>query len=152
MSFDRHRLPDAATYFESEGLKLIGRGKWRTTSCRFHQGTDSMRVNVASGGWCCMNCRVTGGDVLAYHMQMHQLEFVDAARQLGAWVEDGKPATRQSPASLPARAALEVLASEATLTAVAAGNVAQGVALTERDKDRLLTAVGRINRIAEMYQ
>jgi hypothetical protein len=46
----RDNLPDPIAYFEGEGLKLDGRGKWRTTECRFHGGSDSMRVNTASGG------------------------------------------------------------------------------------------------------
>ena len=43
-----------------------------------------MRVNTQSGGWCCMSCGESGGDVLAYHMKFHSLEFIDAAKQLGA--------------------------------------------------------------------
>lgn len=152
MAFDRERLPTPAHYFESAGLKLTGRGKWRTTSCALHGGSDSLRINLTTGGWCCMNCGAKGGDVLAYHAQVHRLEFIEAARQLGAWIDDGNPLTRQVPAPLPARAALQLLASEAMLAAVAAGNVAQGVVLTGRDKDRLMTAAGRINRIAELYQ
>jgi hypothetical protein len=152
MSFVRDLLPESTAYFEAEGLRLSQRGKWRTTECRFHGGSDSMRVNIATGGWCCMACGAKGGDVLAYHMQLHGLEFIEAARQLGAWIDDGKPASRQKPAPLPARAALQVLSFEALLTATAAGNVAHGVTLTTQDKSRLMTAAGRINRIVEAYQ
>ena len=152
MGFDRNQLPDATTYCVRQDLRLIGPGKWKTTSCTFHGGSDSMRINTATGGWCCMACDAKGGDVLAYHMQAHRLEFVEAARQLGAWIEDDNPAPRQKPAPLPPRAALQVLAFEATLTAVAAGNMAHGVKLTDHDKARLLTAAGRITRIAEAYQ
>lgn len=109
MGFDRQRLPDPATYFASQGLKLIGRtGKWRTTSCVFHGGSDSMRVNLTTGGWCCMNCGAKGGDVLAYHMEHHRLDFVEAARQLGAWLHDGQvapPRRDASPLPPPSRAA-----------------------------------------------
>ncbi len=92
MSFDRNLLPDPTSYFESEGLKLAGprSAKWKTTRCEFHGG-NSMRINVASGWWRCMNCDEHGGDVLAYHMQAHGLEFIEAAKALGAWVDDGKP-------------------------------------------------------------
>jgi hypothetical protein len=154
MAFDRERQPDWHTYADREGLaiKRPPRAKWGTTECRFHGGSDSMRVNMATGGWCCMNCGAKGGDVLAYHMQAHGLEFIEAARQLGAWIDDGKPAPQQKPAPLPPRAALQVLAFESTLAAVAAGNVAHGVKLTDRDRFRLLTAASRINRIAEAYQ
>ena len=55
MAFDRERLPDALSYYESVGLTFRERkGKWRTTRCDFHQGSDSMRVNVQTGAWCCM--------------------------------------------------------------------------------------------------
>ena len=154
MSFDRNLLPDAVSYFEGQLLVLKGprSAKWRSTSCVFHGGSDSMRVNVANGAWRCMNCEEHGGDVLAYHMLAHGLEFVEAAKQLGAWIEDDKPAKPQKPTPMPPRAALQVLAFESTLAAVAAGNVAHGVKLTDQDRFRLLTAANRINRIAEAYK
>lgn len=151
MTFDRTRLPEAVHYFESQGLTLKGRGEWRTTACTFHDGSDSMRVNVRSGAWVCMACGAKGGNVLAYHMQAHGLEFVDTAKALGAWVDDGKPHREQKPAPLPPRAALQVIGFEATLAAVAAANVAHGRALTEPDRFRLLTAAARINRLVEAY-
>lgn len=152
MSFDRERLPDPIGYFEGQGLKLSKRGKWRTTECRFHDGSDSMRINTATGAWVCMSCGAKSGDVLAYEMAANGVDFVTAAKALGAWVEDGKPEARKKPAPLPPRAALEVLSFEAMLTAVAAGNLAQGLVLTAKDRARLMTAAGRINKLAEAYQ
>ena len=151
MTFDRNLLPDTASYFEAEGLKLDGRGKWRTTECKFHDGSDSMRINLASGGWCCMSCNAKGGDVLAYHMQAHGLEFVDAAKALGAWVDDGQPQRPQRPKPLPAGLAIQVLAFESCLTAIAAGNIAHGVQLTDKDRSRLLVAAGRIQTLAAAF-
>ena len=148
--FIRDRLPDALGYFEGQGLVLTGRGKWRTARCEFHGGSDSLRINTESGGWCCMNCGAHGGDVLAYHMQARGLEFVEAARDLGAYVDDGKPHRGPAkPAGLSPRAALEVLAFEALAVAVAAGNMAQGLQLTEEDRQRLTVAAGRINLLAQ---
>jgi len=152
MAFDRNLLPDPVSYFEAQGLKFTGRGKWKTTSCQFHGGSDSMRINVASGGWCCMNCGQKGGDVLSYHMQLHGAEFMDAAKQLGAWVDDGKHPVSTKPAPLPPRSALEVMAFESLLVAVAAGNVVHGVTLTDVDRFRVMAAAGRINRLAEAYK
>ena len=151
MSFDREPLPEPKGYFESEGLTLKGPGRWKTTACTFHGGSDSMRINTGSGAWVCMSCGAKGGDVLAYHMQAHGLEFIEAAKALGCWVEDGKPQSPQRPAPLPPRAALQVISFEATLAAVAAANVAHGRALTEPDRFRLLTAAARINRLVEAY-
>lgn len=151
MSFDRSNLPDAVAYFEEQSLRLVGGGKWRTTECRFHTGSDSMRINTATGGWCCMACDAKGGDVLSYHMQAHGIEFVEAAKQLGCWVEDGKAAPHH-PAPLPPRAALQVIGFESTLIAVAAGNLARGVPLSDIDLARVLCAASRITRISEAYQ
>lgn len=149
MTFERDRLPDPVGYFEGEGLKLTGprSAKWKTTECRFHGGSDSMRVNVATGAWVCMACGEKGGDVLAYHIHMYGLAFVESAQALGAWVEDGKPQRPQKPTALSPRAALEVLGFESTLVAVAAGNVAAGRVLSDTDRQRLLICAGRINRI-----
>ncbi len=151
MSFDRTRLPEVAGFFEGEGLKLNGRGKWRTTECRLHGGSDSLRINTESGGWCCMACGAHGGDVLAYRMQAYGEDFMTAAKALGCWIDDGRPVPR-NPAPLSPRDALTLLASEANLAAVAAGNVARGLVLTDLDRDRLMVAAGRINAVAGWYQ
>ena len=152
MGFDRRNLPDAVGYYESEGLKLTGRGKWRTTECKFHGGSDSMRINTDSGAFACMaGCGARGGDVLAYHMAQHGLEFVEAAKALGAWIDDGRPTTQHKPSPLSPRQALEVLAVEANLVAIAAGNVAHGAALSQMDLSRVLTASGRITRLVEAF-
>ena len=128
MTFNRELLPDPTAYFEAQG------------------------INTGTGAWVCMACGEKGGDVLAYEMAITGAEFVDAAKAIGAWIDDGKPHAPQKPAPLPPRAALSVLAFESTLVAVAAGNVAHGVKLSDADRFRLLTAAGRVNRIAEAYQ
>lgn len=149
MTFQRENLPEAVGYFENHGLALKGPGKWKTTSCTFHGGSDSMRVNTGSGAWVCMSCGAKGGDVLAYEMQFTGAEFIDACKALGAWVNDGRAPVQQKPSSLTPRQALSVLAFESTLAAVAAGNTAKGVALSGVDLARLMTAARRINQIAE---
>ena len=152
MSFNREHLPDPTSYYENAGLKLTGRGKWRTTECRFHDGSDSMRVNVATGAFVCMaGCGARGGDVLAYHMAEHGLEFVEATKALGAWIDDGTPTTQHKPTPLSPRQALAVLSTECNLVAIAAGNVAHGVVLTTVDLSRVLTAANRINRLVEVF-
>ena len=154
MPFDRTQLPDPITYFESQGLAFKGprSAKWRTTTCKFHGGSDSMRVNVTNGAWVCMSCGEKGGDVLAYEIMVSGAEFQDAAKSIGAWVDDGKPQKIHKPTPLSPRQALAVLAFESTLTAIAAANVAHGYALTQIDLDRLLIAANRINRLVEAFQ
>lgn len=153
MSFDRERLPDPVSYFESQGLRLVGprSSKWKTTACNFHGGSDSMRINAATGAWCCMNCGEKGGDVLAYEMQAHGLEFVEAAKRVGAWIDDGKAPAQQKPTALPPRAALQLIALEANLAAIAAANVAHGIELTQEDLLRLLVASRRIATVAQEF-
>ena len=145
--FIKDRLPDPVSYFEAEGLKLMGKGKWRTTSCSFHGGSDSMRINTTTGAWVCMACNAKGGDVLAHFMAEHGLDFVTGAQALGAWDDNGQPNKPHRPKPLPASAAIQVLAFESTLTAIAAGNIAHGVQLTDNDRARLLVAAQRINHI-----
>ena len=154
MGFERDRLPDAINYYESQGLKLTGPGsaKWKTTECRFHGGSDSMRVNLRTGAFCCMaGCGARGGDVLGYHRAMHGLGFVEAAKDLGAWVDDGQPEVERKPTPLPARAALEVLSFESNLCAIAAGNLAKGIAQSDADRERLSVCAGRINQITRFF-
>jgi hypothetical protein len=148
MSFERNQLPDPIDYFESVGLILSGPGKWKTTRCEFHGGSDSMRVNTSTGAWVCMACDVKGGDVLAYEMQSTGAEFVQAAQSLDAWVADGRAPTQTKPTALSPRAALGALAFETLLVAVAAGNLAKGVSLTAGDVQRVMVAAGRIQHIA----
>jgi hypothetical protein len=149
MSFNREHLPDAQDYYENTaGLKLMGRGQWRTTRCEFHGGSDSMRINLKSGGFMCMSCGEKGGDVLAYHQQANALEFIDAAKALHAWTDDGLPSTYK-PSPVSARTMLEVIAFEVQIVALMASDLARGIAISNVDKDRLFEAANRITRVAE---
>lgn len=149
----RDRLPDPARYFEAEGLPLTGRGKWKTTRCDFHDGSDSMRVNVESGAWRCMNCGTKGGDVLAYAMQRHCLGFIEAARTLGAYVEDGKPhrgACQQT--TLPARDAMELVALSLLVAVQVIAGIRRGEIPNDRDWRDFLERAGQIELLAMEYR
>ena len=152
MTFQRDHLFDSVTFYESQGLVLQRGGKWRTTGCAGHGGSDSMRINTQTGAFACMaGCGLRGGDVLAYQMQVTGQDFVAAAKALGAWQDDPQDvnAPKRKPLPFPARDALEILAAEANLVAVAAGNVANGVTLTAEDLNRVMKAAGRIQVIQE---
>jgi hypothetical protein len=149
--FIKDNLPDPVAYFEAEGLKLTGRSTWRTTECHFHGGSDSMRINARTGGWVCMACGVHGGDVLAHHMQAHDLDFIGAAKALGAWQDNGQPDKPHKPKPLPAGEALRLVGFESTLVAIAALNLSNNVHLTDIDRARLLTAHQRITTITEAF-
>jgi len=151
--FNREALPEPMGYYEGAGLTLIGprSSKWKTARCEFHGGSDSLRIHTERGAFVCMSCGAKGGDVLAYHQAAHGLDFVDAAKALGAWVDDGKPHAPRRPTPLPPALAISVLAYECSLAAIAAANLANGVQLSDQDKARLLTASGRINHILGSY-
>ena len=153
MPFVRENLPEPLHYYELQGLMLAGprSSKWKTTRCEFHGGSDSMRIHVERGAFVCMSCGAKGGDILAYHQAAHGVDFVEAAKALGAWVDDGKPQAPRRPTPLPAAMAVNVLQFEASLAAVAACNIAHGVTLTKQDRKRLLKASGRINHILGAY-
>ena len=152
MTFDRRNLPEPVGYYEAAGLVFRERkGKWRTTRCEFHGGSDSMRVNTDSGAFACMACGASGGDVLSYEMQATGAEFIDAAKALGCWVDDGQPAVQHKPTPLSPRAALQAIAFEVTLVAIEASRIASGIVPSEADKARVLAASNRITRIMEVF-
>lgn len=148
MSFDRSRLPDPALFFEAQGLKLSGKGKWRTTRCELHGGSDSMRVNVESGGWVCMNCGVSGGDSVSYLMQTTGATFAQAAQALGAWTEDGKPAPKHA-RSFSAADAVEVLSEALHLCVLVISDARHGVLPTDADWHAFLEAAGQCITVSE---
>ena len=151
--FRRDRLPDAVGYFEGEGVSLTGPGRWKSGPCRFHGGSDSLRVNVQSGAWRCMNCGAKGGDVLAYAMQLHGLDFVEAARALGAYADDGRP--HKGPmqaATLPARDAMQLAAQEILLALVVISDIQRGVSPSVDDWRRFLGSAARLDLLAQEYR
>lgn len=85
-AFKHARLPDAADYYAKHLGKLRKAGKWSSARCPFHEDTaPSLSINLDHGGFCCHACGAKGGDVLAFHMRLKDLDFVSAAKDLGAW-------------------------------------------------------------------
>lgn len=151
--FVKDRLPDPVDYFDLEGVPLKGPGRWKTGPCYFHDGSDSMRVNVDSGGWVCMACGTKGGDVLAYAMQRHGLGFVEAARALGAYIDDNKPHRGPAKAAtLSARDAMQVVALELHVPVIVIADARSGVIPCDADWQRFLTSAGRIIALAQEYR
>jgi hypothetical protein len=150
MPADTTRKPDIASYLEGQGAALTGRGKWRHGPHAACGSSDALRVNVETGGGCCMSCGFSFGDAIAFHMKTHGLSFVDTAKALGIWVDDPEDPKHQRRKPLPfsARDALEVVSAEVLLVAVAACNLARGIELASADRERLVQAAGRIRFIA----
>jgi hypothetical protein len=84
--FNRELLPSPGQYFRDQGLKIMGGSEWKSALCPFHPDTSpSLRLRLDSGGFRCMACGAHGGDVLAFHMKLYNLDFISAAKSLGAW-------------------------------------------------------------------
>ena len=111
-----------------------------------------MRINIIKGAFVCMACGAKGGDVLSHFMISKGMEFVHAAKALGAWTGSDSPQIQRKPAGLSPRSAMEVLSFEALIAAVAAANVARGVVLNKKDLERLFLASNRITKLVEAYQ
>ena len=150
--FIKDRLPDGESYFDAEGVPLVGPGPWKSGPCHFHGSRDSLRVNVKSGGWVCMACGVKGGDVLAYHMQVNSMGFVEAARELGAYVDDGRRYVGKTTATtLSARDAMQVVAHELLVLFVVIADIRAGVIPTDTDWQRFLAGAGRVETLAREF-
>ena len=150
--FIKDRLPDPTSYFDGENVRLDGPGRWKTGPCHFHGGSDSLRVNTVSGGWVCMACGAKGGDVLAYHMQLHGMEFVAAATALGAYVDDGRRYIGKTAATtLPARDAMEVIVHELLVLFVVISDIRGGVIPTDADWQRFVVGAGRVETLAREF-
>lgn len=148
MSFQRDKLPSALDYFTGLGLSLKGprRSQWRTTSCEFHGGSDSMRINIDKGFFQCMACGARG-DVLAYEMAHSGDDFPTSAKRLGAWSDDGKIETYK-PKRLSAQVKLEVVVNEISIVVMVIADVVANRTISEDDWQRFLDAVSRINHVA----
>lgn len=87
--FQKESLPSGVDYFNDHGLLLRGSGAWRDAICPFHKDIKpSLRVRADSGAYRCMVCGAHGGDILSFHINRSGLSFVQAAKELGAWIEN----------------------------------------------------------------
>ncbi len=85
--FRREHLPTPATYYGNHfGRDFPSTRKWVAVLCPFHDDHNpSMSINLDHGGFLCRGCDARGGDVLEFERQLHGLDFVAAAKALGAW-------------------------------------------------------------------
>lgn len=100
--FDRARLPSLVAYVEQHG-KVVGRGRHRRADCLLaeHSHALSMAIDVEQALWFCHACGA-GGDVLDLHRRRFGLDFLGAARDLGALAgADDAPVARARPAQQP---------------------------------------------------
>lgn len=152
-AFNRLLVPGWDEYADRMGMALVGRGKWVNVRCDFHDdGAPSLRANRETGGWVCMACGVRGGDTLAHYMQLHGCDFVQAARELGAWTNDAQYSDAvHRPATLAPRDALQVAAQQLRVAVIVIGAARRGLAPNDRDWQQFLEAAGRVDWLAAEY-
>lgn len=99
--FDRSLLPPLVAYVE-QCSKVVGRGRQRRADCLLadHSHRLTMTLDVERGLYFCHACDV-GGDVLDLHRRRFGLGFIEAARELGALVDENGPVGRVQPAQAP---------------------------------------------------
>ncbi len=75
VDFYHHELPDSK-------LKRHG---WNDAGlCPFHPDNNagSFKVNIETGAFKCFACNTSGGDIIAFTMALHGLEFKGALHKL----------------------------------------------------------------------
>lgn len=87
--YQRDRLPAPQSFYQAEIGKLSrpNSKQWAQARCPFHpsQSGTSFSVNLRTGAFVCFGCGVKGGDITAFLMKRDQIDFVTAAKKLGAW-------------------------------------------------------------------
>ncbi len=84
--YRRDRLPEPLDYYRRHLHRLCIGGDWASTHCPSHDDRNpSLGVNLIHGGFICHACGASGRDVLDFHMRLNGMDFITAAKDLGAW-------------------------------------------------------------------
>lgn len=87
--FRKDWLPEPLEYYRRHLHTLRVHNDWASTKCPFHEDIiSSLSVNIKNGGYFCHACGTKGGDVVDFHQRLFEINFIDAAQDLGAW-DDG---------------------------------------------------------------
>ena len=134
----------ACSRLEPFGLRLNGpdRGRSCCPVCG-ERNASTLSIGVTAGGAVLLKCWKLGCDVesICAAMGLEVSELFPERESHGA------PLQRRR--LLTAGQALELLHSEAQLIALCGSHIAHGVELTEHDRDRCLTAAGRIAHLLD---
>lgn len=71
-------------------------GRGRTGWPQSYNPSILDELDTARAFACMAGCGARGGDVLAFHMATTGDEFIEAAKALGCWIDDGQPSTSTS--------------------------------------------------------
>ena len=131
--------PIDAVLARLDQVKPTGRDRWRS-ACPACGGSNRSALSIGVGEH--------GGVLL--HCFKSECDAETIAAAIGLTLEqlfaprDSHGASPQRRRMLTAHQALDLLADEANLVFVAAGNIAHGVELRDEDRARCLTAAGRV--------
>lgn len=71
--------------YEGHDVETRKKGEWKSGGlCPFHndQKAGSFFISSLSGAFKCFSCGASGGDVIAYIQQRHEITFVEACQKL----------------------------------------------------------------------
>jgi hypothetical protein len=84
--FCRAFLPSPKKYYGQIFELASTTEEWTKVLCPFHDDHNpSLSLNLYSGGFNCFACEAKGGDIVAFHMLYHDMGFIEACKDLGAW-------------------------------------------------------------------
>jgi len=85
--FDRTLLPSPSVYY-GQLFTLKGSKTQVLVPCCFHHDkSPSLSINLTKGTFNCLGCGAKGGDVLDFHKLKNGLDTIEAAKELGAWID-----------------------------------------------------------------
>ncbi len=83
--FHRELLPSALGYYQKQFPGLRKTNGYALVNCIFHNDRNpSLSVDLEDGHFNCFSCGAKGGSVLDFHIRRFEMEFLDAANELGA--------------------------------------------------------------------
>jgi hypothetical protein len=136
-----HMTPTENVLSRLEGVRKRQPGQWSARCPAHADKSPSLSVREAATGAVLLHC--FGGCAVGEVVAALGMDLSD----LFPPIEKPTNAPQRTPRLFTAGQALELLGDEAILVAVAAGNLAQGVTLSEDDRQRCLKAAGRIATI-----
>lgn len=86
--FDRGALPPAESFFRTNVQRFRRQGRRARGICPFHPRAahQSFSMELDHGWWNCFSCGASG-DLISFVMLQDNVDFLEAARRLGALVE-----------------------------------------------------------------
>ena len=85
--FNRDLLPNPQVYYGQQFTLKGNKTKYLVPCCFHHDKTASLSLDMVSGRFNCFGCGASGGDIVDFHQLKTGLSFVEAAKDLGAWVD-----------------------------------------------------------------